>query len=1126
MSMRKTMQKLFLLLLLISFMPLAWAQSRQILVKGSVTNEGGDPVPNATYSIVGTSIGGATDETGRFSVQVQGSNSVLEFSAVGYVTKQVLVGNNEELLVKLSTLQGGMDEVVVTALGVKRDKKSVGYAVQQIKGSDITIASPVDLAQGLAGKIAGLNVSTANGIGNASSRIVIRGNNSLTGNNQPLIVVDGAIVDNTPLAQSATTGTDISSTRDWGNYLSYLNMDNVESVSVLKGPNAAALYGARGANGVLLITSKKGLKRKGIGVDYNFTTNYSNVFRFQDVQNEYGGGFAAGLWSANPELPKTKNGEYYLPTLYGGSSYASGGSGIGGYHGSIPGGFYTADIFSWFGASSSWGPKLDGKMVRWWDGQLRPYSPQPDNREAYYRQGNETTHNVSFSSGSEIGTIRLSATRTDANAVVPNTNYNNTNFALGSHFIISKVLSSDVNIAYNQNYRLNTPEIGTNNSWSKFSVYGMSREYKPLEFDNYKTANGAKIDFGSAYPQQEYSRDLFWYFNERNSRLNRDELISTIKLNAEITPWLSAFVRTSANLMSSRFETTNNTTSGINGVTGGGFTKELDKNKFMNTDVMVTAQKSNLFIDGFNASASAMFNSYSNKSSGLTGWNNGTFKVPGIYSLGNIVDIDRADANKYGTGERRYEVKSQGVLGILNLSYKDYIYLNLTGRNDWNSTLSPDQNSTFYPSGDVSFIFSDALNLKSKTFSYGKLRVSYGRSANASDPYLLGANYDVGSFGGQTTYSFPGTLRPAKLGFQTSASSEIGTSLGFFNDRLNLDVTYYNILSKNQILSADVAPSSGVNTVTFNSGELRNRGFDFILNAAVIKAADFGWNLTLNGAKNDNFVVSLADGIKELRIGDIFGDLGVFMKVSPGEKYGAIYGTDFLRDEKGNKLITNVKDASGNVVGTLYKATTKPVIIGNASPKLTGGVGNTFRYKNFSLYGLVDFKIGGDIYSFDHSTAMGSGISPATLKERDGGGLPYTFPDGTTANVGVIMDGYNVDDGKINDRVVNPIYKYAGSYTGWTHLNRPRSLSVFENTWVKMREVALSYNLPAAIASKTGVFQGLSLSLIGRNLFYFHTTLPDHLNPEAIMGTGNAQGLQWSGFPSIRTFGFSIKAQF
>lgn len=1109
--------------LLCCSMALQAQQSRS--VTGVVTDEKGNPVIGATVSVKNGTEAVFTDDNGAFSISVANKNAALIISSIGYTTREVVPGDATNLNVQLESSAADMEEVVVTALGVKRDKRSIGFAVQQVKAEDVTVAAPVDVAQGLMGKVAGLNISTSNGLANASSRIVIRGNNSVTGLNQPLIVVDGAIIDNKPTAQSNIEGTE--NLRDWGNYLSFMNMDNIESISVLKGPNAAALYGARGANGVILITSKKGAKEKGLGLNYNFNTNFQNVYRFQDVQNEYGGGFAAGLWSANPELPKTSSGEYYLPTLYGGSSYGAGGSGIGGYHGTIPGGFNTWDIFSWFGASSSWGPKLDGQMVRWWDGEMRPYSPQPDNRASYYRTGNETTHNVSFSSGGEFGTVRLSATRTDGLAIVPNTFNNATNFALGSNLKISKVFSTEINVAYNQSYRYNTPEIGTNNSWSKFTVYGMSRENKPLEHLYYKNDDGSKRDFGSPYPQQEYGKDLYWYFFENNSNLNRDELIATIKLNAEITPWLNAFVRTSTDLVSSKFETINTTTN-ADRVSGGYYQKDLDKNKIMNTDLMVTAHKDNLFFNGFNASVSGMVNAYSNSSQGVWGKNGGKFIVPDVYSLHNIVDADRTDKNKYAVTERRYETRSQSVLGMLNLSYNNYLFLDVTGRNDVNSTLSPTKNSTFYPSASLGFVFSDAFGLRDSRdiFSYGKLRLAYGKSANAYAPYLLGFTYDVGSFGGQPTNSLPATLSPEELGFQTSNSIEVGASLGFLRDRINLDFTYYSIRSIDQILAADIAPSSGATGVTFNSGELTNKGIEFILNASVIQNRNFSWSLSLNGAKNENKVVSLAPGIRELRIADVFGNLGVFMRVTPGDSYGTIYGTDFERDDKGQKLLYNVKDQDGNVYGTLYKVTNEPVPIGNAAPKLTGGLGNTFRYKNFSLYGLIDFKVGGDIYSFDHSTAMGSGISPETVVERNGGGLPYTFPDGSTANVGVIMEGFNVDDGKINDRVVNPIYKYAGSYTGWTHLNRPRSLSVFENTWFKMREVALTYDLPARIAKSSRIFQNLSLSLIGRNLFYIYSSLPDHLNPEAINGVGNGQGLQWSGMPSIRSLGVSLKAKF
>ena len=1094
------------------------------VISGIVKDDRGNPVAGATVLVKGSPATAVTDENGRYSITTDKKSAVLLISSVGFTSKEIKTGDATTLDVELLTSAADMDEVVVTALGVKRDKKSIGFAVQQVKAEDITLAAPVDVAQGLMGKVAGLNISNSNGLNNSASRIVIRGNNSITGNNQPIIVIDGAILDNKPLTQSNINVQD--GIQDWGNYMSYVNMENVESVSVLKGPNAAALYGARGANGVILITTKKGSAKKGIGIDYSFTNNFTNVYRFQDMQNEYGGGFAAGLWTLNPQLPKTESGESYLPTLYpsawNGNQYAVNGTGVNASHEVIPGGMNTWDVFSWFGASSSWGPKLNGQMVRWWDGELRPYSPQPDNRKFYYKTGTDRTHNISFSGGGDFGTVRVSISRTDADAVVPNTNNNNTNFSLGSNLKISKAITAEISAGYNQAYRLNAPEIGNNNSWTKFSVYGMSREYQPLEWKYYKNTDGSKYSFPGSYPHAEYGNNLWWRFYENNSKLNRDEFLSTIKLNAEITPWLNAFVRTSVDLIGTNFITQNNTTS-VDHMQGGSFTKTISKDKIYNTDIMVTAHKNDFFIKGFNASVSGMFNTYSNSSAGVIGSNWSTFAVPGVYSLGNYVNKDNTSAT-----ETRYDVKSQSVLGLLNLSYKDYLFLDITGRNDVTSTLPKNNNSYFYPSGSLAFVFTEAFNMGSiqNFLSYGKLRLAYGKSANAAPPYQLDFQYNVGTFGGQPINSLPATVPPYELQFQTSRSYEIGTSLGFFQNRLNFDITYYDISSTKQIMTASLPVSSGASAITFNTGELTNKGFEFIINATPVNRRNFSWNVTLNGATNSNKVVALSEGVKELRIGDVFGNLGVFMKVSPGDQYGTLYGTDFLRDAKGRKQIKNVTDGSGNVVGTLYQSTVDPIAIGNATPKLTGGIGNTFRYKSFSLYALVDWKLGGDMYSFDHSTAMGGGLSPATLVERNGGGLPYTFPDGTSGNVGVIMEGYNVDDGKENDRVVNSIYKYGGSYTGWTHLNRPRSLSVFENTWVKLREVALSYNLPKDLLGKVKIFQNLSVSVIGRNLFYIYTSLPDHLNPEGINGVGNGQGLQWSAFPGMRTFGFSIKTQF
>ncbi len=1107
----------------------AQAQEKKA-VSGVLTDIGGAAVAGATVTEKGTKNMVVSDANGNYRISVS-SNATLIFSSVGFAKYEVKVGAGAQYSATLTENQGGLNEVVVTALGMKREKKSVGFAVQQVKGDDIMKAAPIDIAQGLQGKVAGLNITTSNGLPNASSRIVIRGNNSLFGNNQPLIVVDGAILDNKALPQTTndpTTGGNLGGYSDWGNYLSYMNMDNVENVSVLKGPNAAALYGARGANGVMLITTKKGSVKKGIGVDYSVSNLTTQAFRYLDVQNEYGGGFSGALWTADQKLPRTSNGEYYVPTLYpaswqanGGNALATGGTGIESSHNSIPGGLNTWDQFSWYGAGSSWGPKLDGTNARWWDGQIRPYSPQPDNRKYMFQNGNLSNHNLSFSSANDFGSLRLSASLSNGTQPVPNVTNSSKNFNLGSNLKISKVLSAEISAAYTTTDRLNSPEIGTNNSWSKFMIYGMSREYKPLEKAMYKNADGSKMEFPGAYPHNEYSRDMFWNIYENNSNLYRDELLSTIKVNAEITPWLNAFVRTSANIIGSRFET-KRTTSNPNKVEGGYFAKSVSKDKIYNTDVMVTAHKDNFLTDGLNVSASGMYNSYSNNSAGVSAANWSKFAVPNVYSLSNYTNILQTSFR-----ETRYDVQSQSFLGLLNLSYNDYLFLDVTGRNDVTSTLPVASNSTFYPSANLAFVFTEALKMQSKALSFGKARIAFGRSANGAEPYLLDNTFNVGNFGGQATNSLPGTIPPYALRFQTSQSVEAGLSLGFLNDRINLDFTYYNILSANQILQAALPASSGASLVSFNSGKLRNRGIEAVINATPVRGKDFTWTTTLNLAQNDNFIIELAPGVREQWLGDVFGNLGVVMKVAPGQKYGAIYGTDFLLDAQGRKQVKNVYyPNSTQVAGTEYLMTNEQVQIGNAAPKFTGGFGNTFRYKRLSLYTLIDFKVGGDIYSVDHATAVGSGLLKETLKERNGGGLPYTYPDNTTANHGVILEGYNISDARDNDRVVHYLYKHGNMYAGWSHLNRARSLSVFENTWVQIRELSLTYDLPQSIVNKAKLFQGLSLSLVGRNLGYIYSSLPDNLNPQAINGIGNAQGLQWSAFPSFRQFGFTVRAKF
>jgi iron complex outermembrane receptor protein len=420
--------------------------------------------------------------------------------------------------------------------------------------------------------------------------------------------------------------------------------------------------------------------------------------------------------------------------------------------------------------------------------------------------------------------------------------------------------------------------------------------------------------------------------------------------------------------------------------------------------------------------------------------------------------------------------------------------------------------------------------------NYGKLKASYAQSANGAQPYQSVYTYSrnvIGnylnadapsSFGGLPVRSYQQVLPPGEfLVPQRNKSFEFGLEAGMFNNRLNFELTYYQTKATSQIMKNAVATSSGATQVTFNSGELSNKGFEFIIRATAIQSKDFTWNIAVNGAHNQNKVVSLAPGIDTYDLQDLWGTNGVMMKVKAGENYGTIYGYDYTYKD-GKKVVAPVLDQSNpnKVVGTQYVTTQDLVPIGNSTPKLTGGIANTFRYKNFSLYVMTDFKFGGQIFSADYGAAMSEGLAPETLPERNGGGLPYTYPDGTTANHGVILDGV-YEDGKPNKDVVQYMYKYPGQYAAWSNVKMPRSNCVFTNSWGKLRELTLTYSVPQSYVKRTKVFQGIDIGFVGRNLFYLFTTLPDHLNPEAIQGIGNGQGIQWAEFPGTRDLGFQLK---
>lgn len=1104
-----------------------YAQTR---VTGKVTDQSGQPLPGVSVTEKGTKNGTSTDSNGSFSISVA-QGGVLTFKSVGLLSKEVSVGTSTTLNIKMEEDQQALTEVVVTALGVKREAKSVGYSVQKVGGDDLVKGNAPTLSTGLMGKVSGLNVSQSNGIEGGSQRVVIRGNTSIGGNNQPLYVIDGMPLDNSQVSSKDNDINSVTSYKDWGTVLNFLNPEDIEDVTVLKGPTAAALYGARGGNGVILITTKKGKMKEGLGIDYSYTARSNDPYRYQEMQNTYGYGGAIGLYSAVKTLPKGADGVERYP-----AEAPWTGSGLSGAdekylsHGPIPGGLNSWGAFSWYGTGASWGAKMDGRMIRWWDGTMRAYSPQPDNVSTYYRTGNTQSHNISISGANEIGSLRVSYSRQDNKAIVNNSDFQNNTLNFGGNIKVSKKINAEVTGSYINYNRLNSPTIGNaDDSWGKFSTYGMSRDYQNLEQSLYINPDGSKhrldnSNYPMSYPYGGYGSEMYWKLYQQNTSLNHDQLLGTAKISGELTDWLSVMGRASVNFGSDELEKKYKPidVAGLDGKYG----HELYKTTDRNLEFLLTAHKDNLAGSKFNTSFSVGGSSWATNYRAIQGWNDGPFSIPFQYYLQNI-NKSLVNASDNQAKEQRSMQKINSVFGIANISYNNFLFLELTGRNDWSSTLPSATNSYFYPAASLSYVFTEHLKLGNMKdwLDYGKFRIAYAGSASGTDPYQTTYVYDSGIFGGLPTRATQAKLLPLDLlRPQRSKSYEAGVDLSFLKNRMGLTFTYYKVNSTSQIIDMTLAASSGFDAARTNVGELQNKGYEFTLRGTVIKKDDFSWDLTLNGAHNQNKLLNLMEGIEEYNLNDLFGNNGVRMKVKVGENYGTIYGTDYTY-KNGQRVVQKINDVNGNVVGTRYVVTSDQVPIGNAVAKLTGGLGTNFRYKNFSLYALADYKWGGDIWSGSYSTAMGNGLAPATLLERDGGGLPYTYPDGTKANHGVILDGVFADGTKNTD-VVNYMWKYAGVYSAWTDINMPRSAAVLENSWIKLRELRLTYQIPKQIIQKSKFVQNLSLSVIGRDLFYIYTSLPDRLNPEAINGIGNAQGIEFGALPGVRSFGFSVNVSF
>ncbi len=1045
--MRKFLLLSFMLMFAFAFSD-SWAQERT--VSGKVSSiEDGSTLPGVNVVLKGTTSGTVTDIDGNFKLSVPSEGGSLVFSFIGLATEEVAIGARSVIDIQMSPDVKQLSEVVVTAFGLEREKKSLGYAVQDLSGGEVTTAKETNIVNSLSGKIAGVQVTNGSGAPGSSSRIVLRGATSLTGNNQPLFVVDGIPINNTNYG-----GAGPFEGADMPQGSADINPDDIATISVLKGANSAALYGSRAANGVILITTKKGKKTKGVGVEINSSITFQNPLKLPSYQNSYGGGY---------------DNTYY--------EWIDGTNGSG-------------------GEDESWGPALDkGLKFRQWqdyrgEGEFGPSSPwvsNPDNVRDFFETGITTSNNVSLSGGNDVANFRLSVTSMDQKGMMYNTDLNRKTFAGNAGVKLSDKLKADFSVNYIKSGSDNLSGGGydNNNPMQQFTWFQRQvdisalKDYNNLPLSDAGTsARNTPVNWNT-----NFNNNPYWVLDNNTQNFNKDRIIGNIQLTYDFTEWLSITARTGTDFFTDLQEKRRAVNSND---FPNGFFSEIDRTwSETNSDVVLTFNKS--INDDFGVTVSAGSNLRQEKYSRNI-LEAGELEIPGVYTIGNSAIPVVAD----NYDEQR---EMQSVYGAAQLRFRNYLFLDVTARNDWSSTLPAANNSYFYPSVSLSAVITDMIELQSDILTFGKIRASWAQVGADTDPYRL---QDVFAFrdrwdGSVNQATVSNTLLNPNLKPELTSSIEFGADIRFFNNRLGLDVTYYDTKSEDLIVQVDVSGASGWTSQFANVGEMTTKGLEIQLNATPVQMGDFQWDINLNYATIENEVVTLG-GVDNLRLG---GQWNVDVIAQPGQPYPALFGPDFQRDDNGNIIHVN---------GLPQKDQTNKVL-GNAVPDWTGGINNTLSYKGISFGVLIDAKMGGDIYSMTNAWGRYSGVLEETLIGREYGIV------GT--GVKAASDGSYVP----NDIVV-PALNYNHAAFG----NNIAAGSVFDASYIKLRQMTLGYALPKSLLDKTP-FTAIQVSVVGRNLALLYSKVP-HIDPETAFNNGNAQGIEHAQLPSARSLGFNLNLKF
>ncbi|MDR1897207.1 MAG: SusC/RagA family TonB-linked outer membrane protein [Prevotellaceae bacterium] len=1087
-----------------------------INVTGTVTDLAGEALQSASVTVKGTTVGVLSGADGKYSINVSDRNAVLVFSFVGFTAKEITVGS--QTVINVSLKEGeALEEVVVTALGISREAKALGYAVTTISAKELTKVGTSNFATALYGKASGVRIQNTQGGVAGGVSINVRGLSSINGNTQPLVILNGVPVRNGNATNGSDAGSSSISARDFSsigsggrirsNGLVDINPEDIETISILKGAAATALYGSEAANGAIIITSKRATGT-GVTVDANVSFQANFVANVPPIQTKYGPGGTTE--SLNDE--QIKNGGFNIDAVTG-KRYPD-------YQ------------------RAAWGPAFDGKEVLYVDGKTRAYSPistKPWNE--LFRTGISQIYNIALNQGSNNSNNRFSYTYVDETPNALSGDYGKHNFNLVGTVRFNDKLWLD----YTGNYIV---QRFVNRAQASLGVYGSYSDMFnsfldiPMMKRMYKTSMGyINTEKGAVYTMDEYFkynsdafvngvRGMLWNIYENNSDELEQRFIASVAPTWKIADFLTAKARLATDHTATAQEERNRSQypaaayPNDNEVTGA-YTTLQKSYQILYGDVMLMFNKK--LSEKVTLTANAGWQARTEKMNSLFAGTNGGLAMDNVFQLTNG---RKGSMSVDPNTNRKMELLKTAWVGSLGVSYGDFVFLDLTGRQETSSTLPAGSRDYFYPSASASFLYSDAFALPA-WYQYGKLRLSYGIVGNAPEAYAANMAYIAQSDPGGFLYNqIPANLGNNGLKPETTKEFEIGIENKFLENRFGFEISYYNRRISDMLVQIPLAPSSGSSDIWVNSGVMTNRGVEFSLYGTPVQTRNFSWYIRANAGFNTNNIESLAAGVSYIQHNMYEGGMG-YNRSFVGRSMGDYFSHVYKVVESGPHAGRRVVNADGN-----YVMLPEQRVVANAMPKAVGGIGTSLSYRDWALDVMTDFRIGGYVFNRMYYNSMAMGVNVDTRNREGAGFLTYTNPDkGITKQNGIVLDGVveQADGSYEENATVIPYDGYVASsfgVSGGGVPNQTMSNGLFRNNWWKLRELALSYSLPKGVIEKTNVLKNLTMSVFGRNLFYIYKAIPNY-DPETSNGTDWKSQLEIGASASpVRSFGVSVRATF